>query len=375
MTSKPSLLLLSLPPLQSGQAEYTIADFKASFTSDLTRCLSFKPAGVNILLSVTGRSNILSRRRQFKFFQTVLSLLYSLSVQHLSASGLDIEVDVLLLCTRAGSPGTGPVLVTAEDVIENYKLGSWKGVHTGSGTENDVAVQAVLRGVRPGGAGYNLHTWSNPPASIHIPFEDPDQSDDKPEHSVVAVGGTFDHLHPGHKLLLTMTAFVLSREASKENSPLRLIIGITGPALLKNKKHASQLSTYESRTDSVLAFLSTVCLPSDRPKFISNTDQPKSSTFHMQLPPSTGCSILEIYIEELEDPCGPTITVEACSALVVSGETSSGGKVVNDKRREKAWSELEIFEVDVLVGDNGEKLSSTELRAKAANKDGQKSKV
>lgn len=38
-------------------------------------------------------------------------------------------------------------------------------------------------------------------------------------YSHVAVGGTFDHLHAGHKILLTMTAWVTGK---------RLVCGVTG---------------------------------------------------------------------------------------------------------------------------------------------------
>lgn len=50
---------------------------------------------------------------------------------------------------------------------------------------------------------------------------DDDKGDEgrKSEYDVVALGGTFDHLHAGHKALLTMGA-VLARE--------RLIVGVTG---------------------------------------------------------------------------------------------------------------------------------------------------
>lgn len=39
------------------------------------------------------------------------------------------------------------------------------------------------------------------------------------EYEVTAMGGTFDHLHAGHKILLTMAAFITSR---------RLIVGVSG---------------------------------------------------------------------------------------------------------------------------------------------------
>ncbi|KAI7395656.1 hypothetical protein KC336_g15851, partial [Hortaea werneckii] len=77
------------------------------------------------------------------------------------------------------------------------------------------------------------------------------------------------------------------------------------------------------------------------------------------------------------DPFGPTITEEQISALIISAETRSGGKAVNDKRKEKGWKDLEVFEVDVLDAEvEGQgvkegfegKLSSTAIREKIARK-------
>lgn len=87
---------------------------------------------------------------------------------------------------------------------------------------------------------------------------------------------------------------------------------------------------------------------------------------------------------EINDPFGPTITEESITALVVSGETRKGGAAVNDKRVEKGWRELEVFEVDVLSAEDAEgvdgnevqkvddefknKLSSTSIRERIAAK-------
>lgn len=86
----------------------------------------------------------------------------------------------------------------------------------------------------------------------------------------------------------------------------------------------------------------------------------------------------------IADPYGPTITNERISALVVSAETRAGGKAVNDKRAEKGWAELDVFEVDVLDAQPGtgeddvggrdrpqdttleSKISSTEIRRRVA---------
>ena len=82
---------------------------------------------------------------------------------------------------------------------------------------------------------------------------------------------------------------------------------------------------------------------------------------------------LTINYVEIFDAFGPTITDEKISALVISGETRSGGKAVNDRREEKGWAPLEVFEVDVLdahdetgsgsaKADFQNKISSTEIR-------------
>ena len=43
-----------------------------------------------------------------------------------------------------------------------------------------------------------------------------------PSYPISIIGGTFDHLHAGHKILLSMAAYITSQ---------KLIIGITGIAL------------------------------------------------------------------------------------------------------------------------------------------------
>ena len=65
---------------------------------------------------------------------------------------------------------------------------------------------------------------------------DPSSQQPPRAHTSVAVGGTFDHIHIGHKLLLTATALGLSPSESD-----RLVtIGITGDELLTKKKFASE---------------------------------------------------------------------------------------------------------------------------------------
>jgi phosphopantetheine adenylyltransferase len=213
-------------------------------------------------------------------------------------------------------------------------------------------------------------------------------------HYSVANGGTYDHLHIGHKLLLTMTAFAIdsppqskfSSSASLTDSPEEqervITIGLTAEDLLKNKKYAEFLESWHKRYEVTHAFMRGIL--AFWPDWSSGTREtiqeihnsgPNGHAIHVRLPGNLVIRYVEIW-----DPFGPTITDKAISALVLSEETRKGGQMVNDKRAEMGWNPLEVFEIDVLdsVEDEGEtqqreqpegveksfaaKLSSTEIR-------------
>ncbi|KAJ4286789.1 hypothetical protein N0V90_013041 [Kalmusia sp. IMI 367209] len=231
--------------------------------------------------------------------------------------------------------------------------------------KNFLSISSATRNVKRVRGGIvtveDTSSATTPSETVHAPTK----------HLSVAVGGTFDHMHIGHKLLLTMFAFVLARRHSHDTQhPSVLTIGITGDELLKKKKYAEYLESWHDRQQTVHDFLASVIYfgqSDDQRIQIKEIDEPgpNGHAVHVSYP----FGLLIKYVE-IWDPFGPTITDESISALVLSLETKSGGSAVNRKRAEQGWDELEVFEVSVLDAGEEEsvdetfqsKLSSTEIR-------------
>ncbi|CAO3665264.1 unnamed protein product [Umbelopsis vinacea] len=140
---------------------------------------------------------------------------------------------------------------------------------------------------------------------------EPSINPDAQRFEQVAVGGTFDHIHAGHKILLAMTALLASK---------RLACGITGidDAMLVRKKHRDLIASTEDRIKNVED-----CLK------IFRQD-------------------IEYDVMPMSDAFGPTITEEQIEALVVSTETVAGGQAVNAERAKLGWAPLQLRVIDVI---------------------------
>jgi pantetheine-phosphate adenylyltransferase len=152
-------------------------------------------------------------------------------------------------------------------------------------------------------------------------------------HDSVVVGGTFDHLHCGHKILLSMAA-TLARK--------RLTVGVTNLTRerLHKKKGYPRMESLDARLQAVKSFLS-------------------------QFKPQ-----LELDIVAIDDDFGPTLTDPNMDAIVGSQETAKGCEMVNEQRKERNLSILKIYLVECLTPSNGpaedsirNKISSSEIRS------------
>ncbi|KAH7402470.1 pantetheine-phosphate adenylyltransferase family protein-like protein [Pyrenochaeta sp. MPI-SDFR-AT-0127] len=394
--------LLLLPPAPSPPS---YAALKAAYHSPLSTVLrelarplhrAQEPALLEIALPcphLYGRLNT-PRGPLYATTQQLVADLYKLititaakeAIDTEDAEGVDARI-VLVAYPRDGQLRTPPPDSTPEQelqgpAIDIYTLAqsprSWDVIYSVQSEEGESISKRFLsfskapRSVSQVRGGI---VQVEKPAADTVPSE---ASTDSVNHFAVAVGGTFDHLHIGHKLLLTMFAFMLGRRqvSAAALTLSTLTVGITGDALLQNKKYAEYLESWKHRQESVHEFLSSlVYFGASNDERIQiqevNDPGPNGHAVHVSYP-----SGLTIRYVEIWDPFGPTITDKDISALVLSLETRSGGAAVNNKRKEQGWDPLEVFEVAVLDAseeDNVDetfqsKLSSTEIRRKRSER-------
>ncbi|KAF9558018.1 Nucleotidylyl transferase [Agrocybe pediades] len=130
-----------------------------------------------------------------------------------------------------------------------------------------------------------------------------------PTYPVTALGGTFDHLHSGHKILLSMGAYITSK---------KLIVGMTDDVLLQNKSNKHILQSFPVRKENVRKFLNMF-----KPDIIAD-------------------------IVPIDDVYGPTGWDPDVQALVVSKETVGGAEAIAKHRAEKNLPPLQPFLIDVI---------------------------
>lgn len=148
-------------------------------------------------------------------------------------------------------------------------------------------------------------------------------------HKIIAVGGTFDYFHKGHKKLI-LTAFEKGEQ---------VIIGITSDDFLReiNKPHDKDIIQRISQVENFL---------------IKNglTERAK--------------------IVILEDYYGPIIRDPSIEAIVVSKETLPRAEEANAIRKSLGMNEMKIYVIDYVLAKNGLPISSTRIRNREIDEEG-----
>lgn len=143
-------------------------------------------------------------------------------------------------------------------------------------------------------------------------------------YSKVAVGGTFDKFHDGHKKLLS-TAFELGN---------RIEIGVTSDAFGGLK---GEIDSCEERMNNLKLFFK------DKSNF---------------------------RVVSLDDPFGTTIYEADFDAIVVSEETEPTAMKINEIRLSKGMNPLDIIVVSFVLAEDGNPISSTRIRCGEIDKNG-----
>ncbi|CEF68231.1 Bifunctional coenzyme A synthase [Strongyloides ratti] len=131
----------------------------------------------------------------------------------------------------------------------------------------------------------------------------------KKPYDAVVIGGTFDRLHNGHKVLIS-TAIL---HASKY-----VVTGVTRGDMNKKKILYELMESFNDRKKGVDEFIEDVSIG------------------------------IESRSEGIIDPFGPSIVDPNLQLIVTSEETKKGGDIVNCKRKEKGLSTLDTYVIPLI---------------------------
>ena len=146
----------------------------------------------------------------------------------------------------------------------------------------------------------------------------------------VAVGGTFDELHRGHKTLL-VRAFEIGKY---------VVIGLSSDKLVSKLRKPHLTASFENRKQDLENWIEALGLD-DRTEIIP-----------------------------LFDAFGSTVTDPEIEALVVSEETKPTAEKINERREERDFALLEIVAINMVPSQNCGPISTTRIRKGEMDREG-----
>jgi len=146
----------------------------------------------------------------------------------------------------------------------------------------------------------------------------------------VAVGGTFDELHRGHKALLDR-AFEVGE---------KVVIGLSSDVFVTKMGKPHITAFFAERQKELASYLAEMGLM-DRAEIVP-----------------------------LTDPYGLTIKGKGLEALVVSKETAKTASSINEARQKAGIPPLEIVAVDMVQAENSTPISTTRIRSGEIDRNG-----
>ena len=145
----------------------------------------------------------------------------------------------------------------------------------------------------------------------------------------ICIGGTFNILHSGHKLLIDKAFQIAGKQGS-------VFIGITTGKILKNK---TSVESFEQRKESIEKYLR-------EKRYIERA-----------------------IIQPITDEYGPSVKREY-DAIIVSPETVKTAEEINKKRRQNGKKTLEIIKIPFVLAEDGLPISSSRIKNHEIDRNG-----
>ncbi|RJQ36050.1 DUF359 domain-containing protein [Candidatus Microgenomates bacterium] len=154
------------------------------------------------------------------------------------------------------------------------------------------------------------------------------------KYNLLVCGGTFDHLHIGHKEFIR---FAL-------NNGEKIIVGVTSDKYVKKivtKGNKEAIESFQKRKKALKFFL----------------DQEKATD--------------RVKIIKIEDVFGETLSTDILiNAITVSKRSIQGAKIINEERMRIGLPKLHVLEFPMVLAQDGEFVSSSRIREGEINQNG-----